>query len=98
VHAKIMLLPASAPGEKLCGYAEQILTEVSAAFQHSFTLKREKIGEKSMAAYKAKIGTVIIPNANKGDLDEVDDAVKETTNFVLATKLEEVLDEALVKN
>lgn len=46
-----MLLPASAPGEKLCGYAEQILTEVSAAFQHSFTLKREKIGEKSMAAY-----------------------------------------------
>ena len=51
VHAKIMLLPASAPGEKLCGYAEQILTEVSAAFEHSFSLKREKIGEKSMAAY-----------------------------------------------
>lgn len=51
MHAKIMLLPASAPGEKLCGYAEQILTEVSAAFRHSFTLKREKIGEKSVAAY-----------------------------------------------
>ena len=51
-----------------------------------------------MAAYKADIGTVIIPNANKGDLDEVDDAVKNATKFVLASKLEEVLDEALVKN
>jgi len=65
---------------------------------HGKVLPIGGLREKSMAAYKAKIGTVIIPNANKGDLDEVDDAVKETTNFVLATKLEEVLDEALVKN
>lgn len=50
VHARIMLLPASAPGERLCGFAEQILTEVSAAFQHSFSLMRGKIGEKSLAA------------------------------------------------
>ena len=52
MRAKIMLLPGSAPGEKLRGYAERLLTEVSAAFNHSFSLMREKIGEKSLAAYQ----------------------------------------------
>ncbi len=65
---------------------------------HGKVLPIGGLREKTMAAYKADIGTVIIPNANKGDLDEVDDAVKNTTKFVLASKLEEVLDEALVKN
>lgn len=65
---------------------------------HGKVLPIGGLREKTMAAYKADIGTVIIPNANKGDLDEVDDAVKNATKFVLASKLEEVLDEALVKN
>ncbi len=65
---------------------------------HGKVLPIGGLREKTMAAYKADIGTVIIPNANKGDLDEVDEAVKESTKFVLASKLEEVLDEALVKN
>jgi len=48
-----------------------------------------------MAAYKAEIHTVIIPKANRGDLDEVDETVKASTEFILASKLEEVLDNAL---
>ena len=48
MHAKIMLLPGSARGEALCRCAEQVLTDVSAAFQHSFSLLREKIGEQSL--------------------------------------------------
>ena len=51
MRAKIMLLPGSEEGEKLCGCAEQILTDLSAAFDHSFSLMREKIGEKSIADF-----------------------------------------------
>ena len=53
--------------------------------------------EKTMAAYKAGVKTVIIPFANKGDLDEVDDAVKLAVEFVFAKKIEDVLEVALVK-
>jgi len=31
--------------------------------------------EKTMAAYKAGVKTIIVPFANKGDLDDVDDTV-----------------------
>ena len=54
--------------------------------------------EKTMAAYKAGVKTVIIPFANKGDLDEVDDAVKLAVEFVFAKKIEDVLEVALVKD
>jgi ATP-dependent Lon protease len=53
--------------------------------------------EKSMAAYKAGVRTVIIPEANRGDLDDVDEAVKMSTEFVLAKNIEDVLNVALVK-
>lgn len=52
--------------------------------------------EKTMAAYKAGVKTVIVPYANKGDLDEVDDAVKMNVEFVFAKKIQDVLDVALV--
>ena len=54
--------------------------------------------EKTMAAYKAGVKTVIIPFANKGDLDEVDEAVKIGLEFVFAKHIEDVLDVALVKD
>lgn len=53
--------------------------------------------EKSMAAYKAGIKTVIIPSANVGDLSEVDDEVKANVDFITAEKIEDVLGIALVK-
>ncbi|MBR6045271.1 MAG: endopeptidase La [Ruminococcus sp.] len=53
--------------------------------------------EKTMAAYKAGMNTVIIPKENQGDLDEVDDAVKLALNFVFADTIGDVLDTALVR-
>ena len=51
MRAKIMLLPGSKEDETLCKYAEQILIDVSASFDHTFSLMREKIGDLSSAAY-----------------------------------------------
>ena len=51
MRAKIMLLSASARDESSLQYAEKILTDISAAFGHTFLLYRDKIGEKSVAAH-----------------------------------------------
>ena len=51
--------------------------------------------EKTMAAYKAGISTVIIPSANRPDLEEVDDKVRDSLAFVFADTLEDVLSCAL---
>lgn len=52
--------------------------------------------EKTMAAYKNGIKTVIIPMANKPDLDEVDEKVLEGMEFVFAERISDVLEKALV--
>ncbi|MBQ9263028.1 MAG: hypothetical protein IJ189_02315 [Clostridia bacterium] len=44
MRARILLLPGSQQGEALCACAEQILTDISAAFDHVFSLLRGKIG------------------------------------------------------
>lgn len=49
-----------------------------------------------MAAYRIGIKTIIIPQDNKSDLDEVDDIVKNSVHFVLADNIGKVLDTALV--
>lgn len=54
--------------------------------------------EKTMAAYKEGIKTVIVPLANKSDLDEIDETVKSGVEFVFADKISDVLNVALVKN
>ncbi|MGN0633633.1 MAG: endopeptidase La [Oscillospiraceae bacterium] len=54
--------------------------------------------EKTMAAYKSGVKTVIIPKANKPDLDEVDDIVKQSVEFITADRIEDVLAAALIKN
>lgn len=64
---------------------------------HGRVLPIGGLREKTMAAYKAEIGTVIVPEANRADLDEVDDAVKEHLNFVFADNLEDVLGTALIR-
>jgi ATP-dependent Lon protease len=62
---------------------------------HGKVLPIGGLKEKTMAAYKAGIKTVIIPKLNKADLEEVDDTVKSSINFVCAENLSEVLDTAL---
>lgn len=53
--------------------------------------------EKSMAAYRAGMKTVIIPYGNTPDLDEVDEAVKEKVSFLPVQRADEVLQAALVR-
>jgi len=52
--------------------------------------------EKSMAAYRHRIKTVVIPAENESDLAEVDLVVKENVRFVTAETLDTVIDCALV--
>lgn len=51
--------------------------------------------EKTMAAYKHGMKTIIIPKENQQDLEDVDPAVKEHVQFVFASTMDDVLDVAL---
>ncbi len=53
--------------------------------------------EKTMAAYRVGVKTVIIPEDNVPDLYEVDPVVKEAVEFRSVTHIGEVLDIALAK-
>ncbi|MCL1823078.1 MAG: endopeptidase La [Oscillospiraceae bacterium] len=64
---------------------------------HGKVLPIGGLKEKTMAAYKAGIKTVIIPEENKPDIDELDDIVKNNLKFVIAENIETVLETALVK-
>ncbi|WP_303835895.1 endopeptidase La [Ruminococcus flavefaciens] len=64
---------------------------------HGQVLPIGGLREKTMAAFKAGIKTVIIPVANKPDLEEVDKVVKDAIEFVYAENLSDVLDTALIK-
>ena len=52
--------------------------------------------EKSLAAYRAGITTVIIPDDNKKDLEEIPESVKEKIEFIPVSKMEQVIKVALV--
>ena len=52
--------------------------------------------EKTMAAYRAGMHTVIIPEANRKDLEDVVPVVREGLHFVMASHMDRVLDTAFV--
>jgi ATP-dependent Lon protease len=52
--------------------------------------------EKTMAAYRAGVKTVIIPEDNNADLAEIDKIVKDNVKFVTADNMEIVLKTALI--
>ena len=52
--------------------------------------------EKTMAAYIEGIKTVVVPEANRSNLQEIDEKVKEKINFVFAKTGDDVLKVALV--
>jgi ATP-dependent Lon protease len=54
--------------------------------------------EKSMAAYRGGVTTVYIPKANEPDLRDVDTKVKEKVRFIPVSKVEEILDTALISH
>ena len=51
--------------------------------------------EKSLAAYRLGIRTVIIPKDNVPNLEEIDDTVKNEVEFVPVSTIDEVVDTAL---
>jgi ATP-dependent Lon protease len=54
------------------------------------------IKEKVMAAQRANIKTVLLPEGNRKDLTEVPDDVKEGLNFIFAERVEDIWKEALI--
>jgi ATP-dependent Lon protease len=53
--------------------------------------------EKCLAAYRAGIDTVIIPKENEKDMEKIPPSVKNKLKFILADKIDIVLDNALLK-
>jgi ATP-dependent Lon protease len=51
--------------------------------------------EKTVAAKRNKIKTIIIPKANERDLDDIPENVKAGIRFVPVSNISEVLEEAL---
>ncbi len=54
--------------------------------------------EKTMAALRHGISTVIIPRENEKDLEEIDQTVRKALNFVTAQSVDTVLETALIRN
>lgn len=54
--------------------------------------------EKTMAALRNGVNTVIVPADNEPDLAEIDPTVRAALNFVLADKVDKVLEAALVRH
>ena len=65
---------------------------------HGKVLPIGGLREKTMAAYKAGIKTVVIPIENKPDLEEVDKVVKDAIEFVYASELKDVFGAALISS
>ena len=53
--------------------------------------------EKSMAAHRSGIDTILIPSKNVKDLDEVPSVVKEAVKFIPVESMDQVLHHALVR-
>ena len=51
--------------------------------------------EKTVAAKRNKIKTIIIPKANERDLEDIPDLVKAGIKFIPVSRVEEVLENAL---
>lgn len=107
VHAPEGAVPKDGPSAGVT-LATAIISELSGipvrsdvAMTGEITLRGKVLAigglrEKTMAAYKAGIKTVVIPMANKPDLEEVDEKVKAAVEFVFAETIEDVLRTALI--
>ncbi len=53
------------------------------------------IKEKVLAAHRAGLKTIILPNRNEKDLDDLPQEVRDSLKFVLVEKVEQVFEAAL---
>jgi ATP-dependent Lon protease len=51
--------------------------------------------EKVLAAHRAGIKRVVVPERNRPDLDEIPEEVKRDLEFVFVTRMDQVVDAAL---
>ncbi|MEI7634441.1 MAG: endopeptidase La [bacterium] len=61
-------------------------------------LKIGGLKEKVLAAHRAHIKNIIIPQDNQDDLEEISADIRDKMNFVLVDTIEQVLDTALLRN
>ena len=52
--------------------------------------------EKSLAAYRAGIDTIIIPKDNEKDIQKIPKSIENKLKFIIASKVEDVLENALI--
>ena len=52
--------------------------------------------EKSLAAHRSGIDTIIIPKGNLKDLDDIPDTVKQAVKYIPVEKVDQVINEALI--
>ncbi|MFH0812737.1 MAG: endopeptidase La [Pseudomonadota bacterium] len=53
--------------------------------------------EKALAALRAKIATIIVPEKNRKDLEDIPAHIRRKINFVFAKNMDDILEVALVK-
>jgi ATP-dependent Lon protease len=56
------------------------------------------IKEKILAAHRAGLRTVILPNRNERDLEDLPEEIRQSMKFILVDQVEQVFDAALVTN
>ncbi len=106
IHAPETAVPKDGPSAGITMYTALVsaLTDTSVKCDVAMTGEISLRGrvmpigglkEKSMAAYKAGIKTVIIPKDNLPSLDDVDEVVKQNVKFIAVENVDEVLDIAL---
>jgi ATP-dependent Lon protease len=54
--------------------------------------------EKSLAALRQNIKTIIIPERNRKDLEDIPQTIRNKVNYVFARHMDDILDIALLKN
>lgn len=108
VHAPEGAVPKDGPSAG-CAMATALLSELTGmkirrdvAMTGEITIRGNvlPIGglkEKTMAAYKAGVKTVIIPADNEGDIDELSPVVKDNLEFITVNSIEKVFDIAFVE-
>lgn len=109
IHAPEGAIPKDGPSAgitmatAICSALTNIKVKHNIAMTGEITLRGRvlHIGglkEKSMAAYKNSIKTVIIPSKNVPDLAEIDPVVRNTVEFVAVETIDEVLNLVLASN
>jgi ATP-dependent Lon protease len=52
--------------------------------------------EKSLAAFRAGVDTIIIPKENEKDIDKIPNSIRNSLNIISAKEVNEVLKNALI--